>query len=100
MGGRLLVPSNSRADSNFHRSNTAATTAEEVADMVKPTLTSNRAVGMTKVQAIHMPNKQAIHTRSNNRLHRRLPTEAGINKEAMTISTVKDSQLVMVDMVS
>ena len=66
--------------------------AEEVADMVKPTLTSNKAAGMTKVQA--------THTRSNNRLHRRLPTEADNNKGAMTTSTVKDSQRVMVDMVS
>ena len=68
--------------------------------MVKPTLTSNRVAGMSKVQAIRMPNKQAIHTRSNNRLHRRLLTEADINKGAMTTSTVKDSQPVTVDMVS
>ena len=74
--------------------------AEEVADMVKPTLTSNRAAGTIKVQAIHMPNKQAIRMRSNNRLHRRLPTEADVNKGAMTTNTVKDSQQVMVDMVS
>ena len=68
--------------------------------MVKPTLTSNRVAGMSKVQAIHMPNRQAIHTRSNNRLHRRLPTEADINKGAMTTSTVKDSQPETADMVS
>ena len=74
--------------------------AEEVADMVKPTPTSNRAAAMIKVQATHMPNKEAIHTRSNNRLHPRLPTEADINRVAMTTSTVKDSQRVMVDMVS
>ena len=74
--------------------------AEEVADMVKPTPTSNKAAGMIKVQATHIPNKQAIHTRSNNRLHHRLPTEAEINKGAMTTSTVKDSQPVTVDMVS
>lgn len=60
--------------------------------MVKPTLTSNRAAGMIKVQAIHM--------RSNNRLHRRLPTQADISKGAMTTNTVKDSRRVMVDMVS
>ena len=64
--------------------------------MAKPTLTSNKATGMIKVQAIHMPNKQAILTR-NNRLHR---TEAdNNNKGAMTTSTVKDSRQQMVDMV-
>ena len=67
--------------------------------MAKPTRTSNKAVGMIKVQAIHMPNKQAILTR-NNRLHRRLPTEADNNKGVMTTNTVKDSRRVMVDMVS
>ena len=60
--------------------------------MARPTLTSNRAVGMIKVQAIRMPNKQAILTR-NNRLHRRLPTEAdNNNKGGMTANTVKDSR--------
>ncbi len=59
--------------------------------MAKPTLTSNKAAGMIKVQA--------ILTR-NNRLHRRLPTEADNNKGGMTTNTVKDSRQVMVDMVS
>lgn len=66
--------------------------------MAKPTLTSNKAAGMIKVQAIHMTKKQAILTR-NNRLHRRLPTEAD-NKGGMTTNTVKDSRQLMVDMVS
>ena len=99
-GYRSRLPWNSKADSGFQRSNTAATMAGEVADMVKPTLPHNRVAGMIKVQATHMPNKQAIHTRSNNRLHHRLPTEADINKEAMTTNTVKDSQRLMGVMVS
>ena len=68
--------------------------------MAKPTLTSNKAADMIKVQATHMPNKQAILTR-NNRLHRRLPTEADNNgnKGATTTSTLKDSPQQMVDMV-
>ena len=67
--------------------------------MAKPTLTSNKAAGMIKVQAIHIPNNQAILTR-NNRLHPRLPTEADNNKGGMTTITVKGSHRVMVDMVS
>ena len=59
--------------------------------MARPTLTSNKAAGMSRVQAIHMPNQQPILTR-NNRLHRRLPTEADNNKGGMTANTVKDSR--------
>ena len=69
--------------------------------MAKPTLTSNKAADMIKVQATHMPNKQAILTR-NNRLHRRVPTEADNNnnkKGATTTSTLKYSRQQMVDMV-
>lgn len=66
--------------------------------MAKPTLTSNKAAGMIRVQATHMPNKEAILTR-NNRLHRRLPMKADNNKGVMTASTVKDSLRLMVDMV-